>query len=580
MTWSEFVAAVLVDLPVDRDRINVATGNPNYLTQQIQYAVIQIQQLIEFYRGPHETVYGQDDLVSDGLASVGSIPQGNQCRPLDAYYKKVGNQCVSQPLWPYPWGNRYDLVCGNPRIVSCQFLMAIDPWGKQFTVFPSVGCNHQITLSWEGVKTAFADDDETPFDMDVVECVGLFAKAKIARLVDHDLAEHGSYMAEYVRRRGLLYSDSLERRRLALLADSPNQANKCANSLSTCCRDGSAGTCFNPNDPAGGVTDFIAFGDSGDPPTIANTQAVSVLVRSLEPDFVMHMGDTNYPNGDPVTIQDNLLKFYGIYVPSRFYLAFGNHDIESDGGAALDALLTCQAVLNSGKRYYDFIPSRPGFSGVCHIFVLDTNGDPAEQAQWLQPLLAQSTLWNIVVMHKPPYTSDIEHAPGELNWRFDFKAWGANVVLSGHGHNYERLVENGMQYIVCGLGGAEKRGFVSPPTPGSQFRYNTFFGALYVSASETRLQVSFFDTRGEVVDSIAFDRCHADCAGTQGGVTPINPPNPGTWCQLRGSVEPEGVVPAALNCWYRMSRGTDYSFWFKEQGDGDKFGWIEVEVLS
>jgi hypothetical protein len=458
--------------------------------------------------------------------------------------------------------------------------MAIDPWGKQFTIFPSVGCDHQITLAWEGVKTSYEDEDEVPFDMDVVECVGLFVKAKIARLVDHDLAEHGSYMAEYIRRRALLYADSQERKRLALLADSPNQANKCANSLSTCCRDGTAGNCFNPNNPTEGTTDFCAFGDSGDPDTIGNTSAVSILVKSLEPDFVMHMGDCNYPNGDPVTIQANLLKYYSLFIPNQFYLSFGNHDVETDNGAALQILLALQASLNAGKRYYDFIPSNRQNTGTCHVFVLDTEGDPVEQAAWLQPMLAGSAgLWNIVVLHKSPYTSDIDHAPGDVNWRLPFKDWGAHVVISAHGHSYERLLVDGMQYVVCGLGGAPKRGFTAPPTTGSQFRYNTFYGSLYVSSKLSRLQISFFDTRGEVVDSIAFDSCPLP-GGGGGSPVPVPVPNPGTWCQLRGEPAPEGVVTSEVGCWYRRKDDSNYEFWYHESNGGTPFGWILVEKLS
>ena len=581
MTWLDFVAAVRVDLPVDGDRINVATGVTNYLDRQILYAAIQIQQLIPFYQVGHHTTYGPNDLIQEGMASIGVIPQGQQCRPLDAYYRMTGAQCVSQPLQPYPWGNRHDLICGNPRIINTQFLMAIDPWGLQFTVFPAVGCYHHIDLTWNGVKTSFVNADETPFDMDVVEAVGLFVKAKISRLVDHDLQENNSYMAEYLRRRSLLYADSIERTKLSVTADSPNPSANCANSYSTCvssCCGG--GTVANED-----TTEFCAFGDSGETATILNTSAVANLVHSLEPDFVMHMGDCNLPAGDPVTLQDNFLKYHGIYVPAAFYLAWGERDILTDSGAALTALLSLQAAANSGLTYYDFI------NGKCHLFVLDTNGDPVAQAAWLQPLVQASTLWNVVVLHDSPYTSDVNRAPGNLNWRLPFENWGVNLVISASGQNYERLYENGLIYLNCGLGGETKTGFVSPATNGSQFRYNSFYGSLYITATDQRLQASFYNTKGEVIDSIAFEDCLADSGScsTSGSATtctpcpacpPVPVPNPGTWCQLRGAPAPEGVVVADLNCWYRRDNGIDYEFWFHESGGGTAFGWILVTKLA
>lgn len=502
MKWSDFTAAVLVDLPVDNDRINVATGTPNYLEHQILYSVIEIQKLIPFYQNGHETIYGPNDLVRDGLASVGSLPVGQQCRPLDAYYKKVGKQCMSQPFVQYPWSSRYDLVCGAPRVTNCQFLMAIDPWGQQFTVFPSVGDLHQISLFWNGVKTSFVAADETPFDMDVVEIVGLFVKGKIARLVDHDLQENASYMMDYFRKRSLLYATTLERARISFGDDSPAPGNKCGNTISPCQDTGAV--CGDSSAPNEDTVEFVAFGDSSYSDN-TNTNSVSILAKSLEPDFIMHMGDCNYPAGDPVTLQDNLVKYYGMYIPASFYLAFGNHDIQTDGGATLRAMLTAQAALNAGLTYYDYIPqaeTQPGTES-CHIFVLDTNLPVAAQAAWLQPKLEASDLWNIVVLHQAPYTSDLIHAPGNINFRLPYRTWGAHLVLAGHAHNYERLLVDELVYVNCGLGGNLKRGFVSPAIAGSQFRYNDFYGCLWVTARTEQLQVTFYDTRGVNVDSFA-----------------------------------------------------------------------------
>lgn len=515
MNWADFVAAVLVDLPVDNERIGVATGDPSFLSHQLLYSVIDIQKMVPFYRAGHETVYGPDDLVLNGLASVGVLPNAEgQCRPLDAYYKKTGSQCVSQPFTTYDWGNRFDLVCGNPRITNCQFLFTFDPWGKDFMVFPSVGNRHQVSLFWEGVKLEFEDADETPFEIDVVEAVALFVKAKIARLVDHDLAEASSYMGEYRQKRALLFVDTKERTRFSRTTASPQASNRCANSVAIC-QDAGADAILGIDVEHEDTVEFCAFGDSGDLSTIANTRAVANLVKSLEPDFIMQMGDIVYPNGNPVLIQDALIKYYGLYIPDSFLFAYGNHDVETDGGAALAALFTKQAALNAGKTYYDYIPRSTAntdlavpctIDDVAHIFVLDTNGDPDEQAAWLEPLLAASALWNVIVLHEAPYTSDIIHAPGNVLWRLPYKEWGAHVVIAAHGHNYERLLVDDLPYFVCGLGGAPKRGFVDPPISGSQYRYNSFYGSLFITARSTRMMINFYDTRGELIDSLALER--------------------------------------------------------------------------
>lgn len=507
MLWSDFKTAVKIDLPVDNDRIGIATGTPNFVDQNILHGVVNLQKYVEFYRGWHETVYGPADVVVEGKANIGSIPQGQQCRPQDAFFKKIGKQCVSQPFGMYDWGNRYDLICGNPRIINCQFLMAIDPQSSQFITYPPLRNNNQISFFWEGVKTSFLDTDDTPFDTDAAEAIALFVKARIARQVDHDLAEYASYMQEFSVKQRLLFADTRDRKRLALTGTSPYAINGCANSISPCVDAG--GTCADPNRQNEDTVSFCAFGDSSDA-DMTNTNYVATLVKSLEPDFVLHLGDCNYPNGDPVTIQDNLVKPYGLYIPKKFYLSFGNHDTATDGGAALSALLTTQTGLNGGKPYYDFIAGRTNHE-FAHIFVLngnDPNGvlDGSEQWLWLEPILASSDLWNVIAVHQPFLTSDINHYPGNPAFQRDWKSTNAHLMICGHGHNYERITYNGFPLIVCGLGGAPARGFHSPPVAGSQFRYNAFYGSLYITARPTRLQTTFYDTRGEVIDSLVLEK--------------------------------------------------------------------------
>lgn len=486
---------------MDNSRIGIATGNSNYLTHQLLYAIIDIQKLIPYYQGGHETVYGAEDLVREGLASVGSLPVTEKCYPQDAYYKKTGNVCISQPLSPYSWGDRYDLVCGNPRFYNNQYFIAIDPHGKQFYVFPSVGNENKVTLSWDGVKLTFEDDDETPFDVDVAHCVGLFIKHKIARLVDHDLAESDSYMRDFLRARGLLYADSRERTRFVFNATSPAASDKCANAIGICTDAG--GTCPDDTVPVEDTVEFCAFGDSGEEATIANTAAVANLVKSLEPDFVLQLGDIVYPSGQQVGIQDLLLKYYGLYIPDSFLWTPGNHDVVSDNGDALEALFTWQAELNSGKRYFSYTPER----GHLTLWVINSE-TPLDQDMWdwLEAGLGTSSNWNVVAFHKPPYSSDVNHYPGDTNMRKPFKDWGASLLLCAHGHNYERIEVDGLPIIIAGLGGALKRGFHSPAVDGSQFRYNDFYGALWVTARDEQLQTTFYNTKGEIVDSLALER--------------------------------------------------------------------------
>ena len=95
-----------------------------------------------------------------------------------------------------------------------------------------------------------------------------------------------------------------------------------------------------------------------------------------------------------------------------------------------------------------------------HFFGLDSDENEPDgvtvdspQAAWLQQAMTASTArWQIVAMHHPPYSSGgIYLDDPDLQW--PFKEWGADAVLTGHNHIYERLVIDGLNYTVNGLGG-------------------------------------------------------------------------------------------------------------------------------
>jgi len=84
--------------------------------------------------------------------------------------------------------------------------------------------------------------------------------------------------------------------------------------------------------------------------------------------------------------------------------------------------------------------------------------------------------------------------------QWPFKEWGADLVLSGHDHTYERILRDGLVYVVNGLGGSTIYPFVIP-VEGSQVRYNDDFGAMLVEASAQQLSFQFINRANQVIDS-------------------------------------------------------------------------------
>ncbi len=255
------------------------------------------------------------------------------------------------------------------------------------------------------------------------------------------------------------------------------------------------------------VTRFAAIGDYGRWYTDGEA-LVSQMVHSWNPDFIITLGDNNYEYGADSTIDSNIGQFYHDYIfpyngnfgqgsPfNRFFPSLGNHDFYSDTARTYLNYF----VLPGNERYYDYI------RGNCHFFVInsdpiepDGNTETSAQALWLKNKLAQSNArFKIVYFHHPPFSSGQHGNNADMNWKF--KQWGATVVLCGHEHNYERLVDNtGMTYFINGLGGKDWREFATI-VPESRVRFTGNYGAMLVTSYADSLNLKFIAYPDSVKD--------------------------------------------------------------------------------
>ncbi len=235
---------------------------------------------------------------------------------------------------------------------------------------------------------------------------------------------------------------------------------------------------------------------------------VAALVHSWQPDIIITVGDNNYPVGAAEVIDEHIGQFYqdyifpytGSYGPgaaeNRFFPTLGNHDWYTEGAQPYFDYFT----LPGNERYYDFT------WGPVHFFALNSGDIEPDgvnsgsiQAAWLEERMTVSASpWQVVYFHYAPYSSAYH---GSIDWmRWPFAAWGADAVLSGHDHAYERLLVEGIPYFVNGSGGAGIYNF-NDPLPETQFRYNADNGAMLVTASEAEMLFEFYSRTGELVDS-------------------------------------------------------------------------------
>lgn len=254
---------------------------------------------------------------------------------------------------------------------------------------------------------------------------------------------------------------------------------------------------------------FAVIGDYGD-----NSQAeadVADLVKGLVPEIVITTGDNNYPDGAAETIDVNIGQYYSDYIfpydgdygtgalENRFFPSLGNHDwVTNDAQPYLDYF-----TLPGNERYYDFKWD------LVHFFVLDSDSylyrSEEVQADWLETKLTSSdSRWKIVVTHYPPYSSSHHGSKAGMQW--SYADWGADALLAGHDHTYERISPPGdILYFVNGLGGRSIYGFPSI-IEDSQVRYNEDYGAMLVEVTLGEMRFQFINRQGEIIDDISLEK--------------------------------------------------------------------------
>ena len=322
-----------------------------------------------------------------------------------------------------------------------------------------------------------------------------------------------------------------------------------------------------PQEPSS-VT-FAAIGDFGS--NDANEQDVALLIKSWNPDFIITLGDNNYPDGEAATIDAAIGKYFHEYIypyrgsygagstTNRFWPSIGNRDWDNQNGGKLQPYLDYFTLPNN-ERYYDIV------RGPVHLFAIDSDADEPDgitsnsvQAQWLRNKLAASTApWKIVYFHHPPYSSRTSWS----NLQWPFAAWGADAVLSGHAHVYERVMKDGIPFITNGLGG-DSTGSFNTAIAGSVVRFGDDYGAMRITASASALTFEFITRRGVVVDTFTM--------GQQPTPTPTPTPSPTATPSPSPSPTPSApAAPTALNAVAASSNQINLS-WTDNANNEDGF---------
>jgi len=235
-------------------------------------------------------------------------------------------------------------------------------------------------------------------------------------------------------------------------------------------------------------------------------EATAALLEGLE-GTVFTLGDNAYPDG---TAQD----FERCYAPSwgrhrqRTRPAVGNHEYHSSAEAGPYFDYFGAAAGERGKGYYSYD------LGAWHVVVLNSQvqmGVGSEQEQWLRADLQASTRrCTLAYWHRPLFSSGPERETQVLKplWEALYDA-GAEVVLGGHDHYYERFSpqtpegradqKRGIRQFVVGTGGMVLYDFTEP-LANSEVRIGGAFGVLKLTLEDGAYAWEFLTVDGGVAD--------------------------------------------------------------------------------
>jgi hypothetical protein len=208
-------------------------------------------------------------------------------------------------------------------------------------------------------------------------------------------------------------------------------------------------------------------------------EATAELVEGIE-GVVATLGDTVYDSGTAKEFADCYEPSWGRF-KDRSRPSVGNHEYYTPGASGYFDYFGAAAG-EPGKGYYSYD------LGTWHIAALNsvcwevggcTSDDP--QAQWLAAdLQASPAKCTLAYWHFPRFSSG-PHGSSDIvdaYWRILAEA-GAEIVLTGHDHDYERFaplnadggedLDHGVRQFVVGTGGGSHYAPGSP-VPGSQAR--------------------------------------------------------------------------------------------------------------
>jgi hypothetical protein len=225
---------------------------------------------------------------------------------------------------------------------------------------------------------------------------------------------------------------------------------------------------------------------------------------------------TVFTAGDNAYVDGTYTEYLNCYDPtwgrhkSRTKPSPGNHDYLTSGAAGY-------------FQYFNNIPSYYAYDlGAWRIYALNSeisSSATSAQITWLQnDLAANPSQCVLAYWHRPRWSSGANHGNSSSTqtlWQVLYDA-GAELVINGHEHQYERFAEmnasgavlsDGLREIVVGTGGATLYPF-GTPLAASQVRNSTAYGVLKLTLRSEGYDWEFVPAAGSTFTDSGSSNCH------------------------------------------------------------------------
>jgi len=262
---------------------------------------------------------------------------------------------------------------------------------------------------------------------------------------------------------------------------------------------------------------LVGAGDIADCKDLSGAEATAKLLDQV-PGTVMAVGDLAYPDGTKENF-DCYDRTWG-RAKTRTRPAPGNHEFHSSGATPYFAYFGAAAG-DAGGGYYSYL------LGAWHIIVLnseceDVGGCDAgsREEKWLRTdLAAHPASCTLAYWHKPLFSSGGAHGNDLLVaplWQALYDA-GADVIINGHDHDYERFAPQnpqgqadaprGIREFVVGTGGKNLRPF-GTTKDNSEVRSIDSFGVLKLTLRPNGYDWLFISQHGKQFTDSGSANCH------------------------------------------------------------------------